>query len=64
VFVEPALPFSGAWFLNLKLRIVRVISNRIPGFRDHNYVVTDADGEIMYAYKFEHEALDVIRKWA
>jgi hypothetical protein len=48
----------------MKLRMVKVISNNIEGFRDHNYIVTDADGEIMYCYPTEQEALEVVARWA
>lgn len=51
-------------FPAMKLVLVVVKSLRIPGFGERKFVVTDTDGEIMYAYATEQEAREVIKKWA
>jgi hypothetical protein len=48
----------------MKLRLVKVIANKMRGFERRNFIVTDADGEILYAYETEQEALEVIKHWA
>jgi hypothetical protein len=48
----------------LELRIVQVMANNIPGFAGRNFVVTDRDGEIMYAYPTRKEAQTVVDRVA